>query len=134
GPGEPFRILLVEDNMTNQRLMRRGLESMRCHVDVAGNGAEALCKLNAARYHLVFMDCHMPVKDGFDTATENRRTTAHLPIVAVTASVSKADHERCHQVGMNQVITKPIDPDDIRTALARGCQGHEASPPRTAGA
>jgi len=123
--GDPWRILLVEDNLTNQRLMRRLLEAMRCRVDVAGNGEEALSKLNAARYHLVFMDCHMPVMDGFDATTEIRRTepTSHLPIVAVTASVLKEDHERCHRVGMNQVITKPIDPNDIRAALDRWCPG-----------
>jgi CheY-like chemotaxis protein len=128
GPAEPFRILLVEDNLTNQRLMRRVLESMRCQVEVAGNGEEALNKLHLGRYHLVFMDCHMPVMDGFDTTTEIRRTeaSARLPIIAVTASVLKEDHERCHQVGMNQVITKPIDPDDIRAALNRWCHSPSA--------
>ena len=132
-PSEPWRILLVEDNPTNQRLMRRLIESMSCRVDVAGNGAEALTKFHTTRYHLVFMDCHMPVMDGYEATIEIRRTEppARLPIVAVTASVLQEDHDRCHSVGMNQVITKPIDPNDIRAALERWCHARsgEAGPP-----
>jgi CheY-like chemotaxis protein len=129
-PAAPFpesdgrwRILLVEDNQTNQRLMRRLLEAMQCRVDVASNGKEALSKIQSGQYDLVFLDCHMPVMDGFDTAILIRRNPpcARLPIVAVTASVLKEDHDRCQRVGMNQVITKPIDPNDIRAALDRWC-------------
>lgn len=123
-PAEPHLVLLVEDNPTNQRLMRRLLENMHCRVDVAGNGREAVAKVGAARYQVVFMDLHMPVMDGYDATVEIRRVAPHsqLPIVAVTASVLKEDHDRCRQVGMDQVITKPVDPDEIRAALARWCQ------------
>jgi len=120
---EPYQVLLVEDNPTNQRLMRRLLEAMHCRVDIANNGRDALTKVAANRYELIFMDCHMPVMDGYDATLEIRRreTPGHLPIVAVTASVVREEHERCRDVGMDQVITKPVDPNEIRAALARWC-------------
>lgn len=103
--------------------MRRLLEAMHCQVDVAGNGQEALHKFSGGRYELIFMDCHMPVMDGFDATAEIRRVapSSRVPIVAVTASVAKEDHDRCRLVGMNQIITKPVDPDEIRAVLSRWC-------------
>jgi CheY-like chemotaxis protein len=126
---QPYRVLLVEDNPTNQRLMRRLLEAMHCSVDVAENGRDALAKVAASCYELVFMDCHMPVMDGFAATTEIRRTNSRtrLPIVAVTASVVNEDHERCRDCGMDQIITKPVDPNEIREALARWCPRDDRS-------
>lgn len=122
--GEPYRVLLVEDNPVNQRLMRRVLENMHCRADIAANGREALAILRTGRYELVFMDCNMPVMDGYEATAEIRKTqpSERLPIIAVTASVLKADHDRCRQVGMDQIITKPVDPDEIRAALVRWCR------------
>lgn len=119
----PYRVLLVEDNPTNQRLMRRLLEAMHCQVDVAANGQEAVDRVAASRYEAVFMDCHMPVMDGYDASAQIRQTepAERLPIIAVTASIVPEDHRRCHQSGMNQVITKPVEPDEIRRALSRWC-------------
>ncbi len=121
--GPPYRVLLVEDNPTNLRLMRRLLEGMHCQVDVAMNGREAVTKTAASRYEVIFMDCHMPVMDGYDATAEIRLShpSDRLPIIAVTASIVPDDHHRCQQVGMNQVITKPIEPEQIRQALARWC-------------
>jgi CheY-like chemotaxis protein len=118
---QPFRVLLVEDNPINQRLMRRVLENLHCQVDIAANGQEAVAKHAPGRYEVIFMDCHMPIMDGFDATTEIRRTEAsdQLPIIAVTASIVKSDHERCRQVGMDSILTKPVDPEEIRTALSR---------------
>jgi two-component system, sensor histidine kinase SagS len=132
---EPYRVLLVEDNPTNQRLMRRLLEAMHCSVDVAANGRDALNKVAAAQYELIFMDCHMPVMDGYAATTEIRRREArvHLPIVAVTASIVREDHDRCKTVGMDQVITKPVDPDEIRDALTRWCRRDKPADPLSPG-
>lgn len=129
-------VLLVEDNPTNQRLMRRLLENMECKVDVAANGRDAVSRVASSHYQLVFMDCQMPVMDGFEAAAEIRRThsSERLPIVAVTASAIEEDHARCRKVGMDQIITKPIDPNEIREALARWCQRPSAGgPPAEAG-
>ncbi len=120
----PYRVLLVEDNPTNQRLMRRLLEAMHCLVDVAANGREAVDRVASSRYEAVFMDCHMPVMDGYDASVQIRQTepAERLPIIAVTASIVPEDHRRCHQSGMNQVITKPVEPEEIRRALSRWCR------------
>lgn len=114
--------------------MRRLLENMRCEVELASNGREALDRLVNRRFDLIFMDCHMPVMDGYDTTEEIRRTESvppPLPIVAVTASICREDHERCLRVGMNQVLTKPVNPEDIAAALDRWCRRNDTTSPGT---
>ena len=115
------RILLVEDNPLNQEVACELLREAGFTVDVADNGMIGLEKLQAMSYDLVFMDMQMPVMDGVAATHEIRRNPAYasLPVVAMTASAMQADRERCIEAGMNDYVVKPIDPDELWTALLR---------------
>ena len=119
-------VLLVEDNPVNLKLAKRILEKLGCRVDTAENGAVGVRMCAANRYDVVFMDCQMPVMDGWE-ATRRIRTQAtaepRAPIIAVTANVLPDDRRRCFQSGMDDVIDKPLRPNDFSDALARWC-GH----------
>jgi signal transduction histidine kinase/DNA-binding response OmpR family regulator len=116
------RVLLAEDNPVNQRLARLILEKMRCRVDTAANGREAVRMMREIPYDIVFMDCQMPEMDGYEATRQIRlreRGSAHVPIVALTAAASPAERAKCLQAGMNDHISKPIRREDIRHALER---------------
>mgnify|MGYP000751581348 CR=1 FL=1 len=118
--GVKGRILLVEDNIVNQKVAARILEKLGYHAEVAGHGIEALQALELADYDLVFMDCQMPEMDGFEATTEIRRRegdTSHTPIVAMTAHAMRGDRERCLKAGMDDHIPKPFTMDDIKSVL-----------------
>ena len=118
------RILLVEDNEINQQVASELLAGEGLSVEVAENGKIAVALVQARHtdglpYDLVLMDMQMPVMDGV-TATRLIRETfsaAALPIVAMTANAMKADKDRCMAAGMNAVVTKPINPDELWQAL-----------------
>ncbi|MBE0566283.1 MAG: response regulator [Krumholzibacteria bacterium] len=122
-----LRVLLVEDNLVNRKLAKRILEKLGCCVDVAENGAEGVRMHESASYDAVFMDCQMPVMDGYEATTRIRAVRAqapadrHLPIIAVTANVLPGDRIRCMDSGMDDVIAKPVHANDFATALARWC-------------
>ncbi len=122
-----LRVLLVEDNLVNRKLAKRILEKLGCLVDTAENGAEGVRMHQGSAYDAVFMDCQMPVMDGFEAAQRirARSTTSgqHLPIIAVTANVLPDDRARCLDSGMDDFIPKPVRPIDFAQALARWC-GH----------
>ena len=107
-----IHLLLVEDNEFNQELALSLLEMHGVTADLAVNGQIALDKMeqNHASYHGILMDCQMPVMDGY-TATKIIRTKygPSLPIIAMTANVMQSDIEKAKSVGMDDVITKPID-------------------------
>ena len=107
------RILLVEDNVVNQRLMKEMLRRLGLDADVANNGNKALERINAAEepYQLVLMDLQMPVMDGYETTTRIRERfdSTTLPIIAMTAYAIPSERQRCFDVGMNGHIAKPID-------------------------
>ncbi|MBX3024350.1 response regulator [bacterium] len=125
-----LRILLVEDNLVNQRLAVRVLERMGHHVDVVEDGGGAVRAVAADHFDLVFMDVQMPVMDGFEATTRIRaheRTTGqHVPIVAMTAHAMKGDRERCLEVGMDDYLTKPFDTAALRDVLERVVPEHRA--------
>lgn len=111
------RLLLVEDNLTNQVVALGILENLGVSVDISADGQEAIDRLNQMRdqyYSLIFMDCQMPVMDGF-TATKNIRNGdagdhyRDIPIVAMTANAMQGDREKCIDSGMNDYLTKPIE-------------------------
>ncbi|MDE3083963.1 MAG: response regulator, partial [Verrucomicrobiota bacterium] len=118
----PLDILLVEDNAVNQKVALRFLTRLGYQADAASNGREALSRLESHRYHLVLMDVQMPEMDGFETAREIRR---RLPedrqpkIIAVTANALEGDRELCLTAGMDDYITKPVKPDEIRSVIHR---------------
>jgi signal transduction histidine kinase/CheY-like chemotaxis protein len=116
-------ILLVEDNPINIRLAQRLLEKLGHQVEVAKNGLEALAALGARRFDLVLMDCQMPELDGYE-ATRRVRSGApvldpKVPIIAMTANALAGDRETALAAGMNDYLTKPIDPELLIAAIRR---------------
>jgi CheY-like chemotaxis protein/HPt (histidine-containing phosphotransfer) domain-containing protein len=108
----PARILVAEDNATNQRVISRFLEKLGFEHVVVENGELAVRAAAEQEYALVLMDCQMPVMDGFEATTRIRRLPGHrgrIPIMAVTANVAPGVAERCHAVGMNAYMSKPLD-------------------------
>jgi CheY-like chemotaxis protein/HPt (histidine-containing phosphotransfer) domain-containing protein len=106
------RLLLVEDNAVNQRVVLAMLRKKNYAIDVANNGQEALDKLESEPepYNVILMDVQMPVLDGLETTKAIRRNNVwnNLPIIAMTAHAMIGDRERCLQAGMNAYISKPV--------------------------
>jgi CheY-like chemotaxis protein len=124
GPAEfeGRHVLVVEDNATNQKVVRRLLEKLGCTVTIAGNGLEALDRLAGAAFDLVLMDCQMPEMDGFEATRQIRRSDrghAAIPIVALTANAMASDREACLDAGMDDFVTKPVRPEELGQALGR---------------
>ncbi|MEX1361564.1 MAG: ATP-binding protein [Nannocystaceae bacterium] len=115
------RVLVVEDNVVNQQVAQRMLERLGAHVEVAGDGEEALAMLQAVPFDLVLMDVQMPGMDGMTATAELRRRevggASPLPIVAMTAHVLPEDRERCLAAGMDDYVTKPIGRGELRRVL-----------------
>jgi two-component system sensor histidine kinase/response regulator len=128
------KVLLVEDNGVNQRVAQRFLERLGCTVVLAQNGAEGVKAWEQEEFALVLMDIQMPVMDGY-TATRNIRLREsdgrRTPIVALTANAMKGQLDRCHEAGMDGLLTKPIVLERLREVLERfglGVECHEALP------
>lgn len=115
------RILLAEDNEINQQIALEILESAGLAVDVANDGREALDAVKAQRYDLVLMDIQMPVMNGMQATAQIRefKTAAALPIIAMTAHAMAGDREKSLAVGMQDHVTKPIDPNALFNAIIR---------------
>lgn len=115
------RILVAEDNEINQQVAREILESAGFVVEIAGNGREAIDKVRSNHYDVVFMDIQMPEMDGLQAVAELRRDPrfADLPVIAMTAHAMAGDRELSVQAGMNDHVTKPIDPDALLATLQR---------------
>ena len=114
--------LLVDDNAVNQKLGGRMLARLGLRVSQAWNGMEALDILRQRRVDVVFMDCQMPVMDGYAATLEIRRPGSGVqdpavPIIAMTANALSGDRERCLAAGMTDYITKPIDPSRLLVVL-----------------
>jgi len=123
------RILLVEDNELNREVAVGLLEDAHLSIDLAENGEVAVRMAGQHKYDLVLMDMQMPVMDGV-TATRAIRANPQLhslPIIAMTANVMATDREKCIEAGMNDHVTKPIDPQELFAALLRWIKPREAS-------
>ena len=115
-------VLVVEDTPVNQTIIRIGLERMGYRVDTVGNGAEAIRKVEQGDYAVVLMDCHMPGMDGYAATTairdfEVRTGRRHLPIIAVTASVTGDEQARCRAAGMDDYLSKPFSIQELDAML-----------------
>jgi CheY-like chemotaxis protein/HPt (histidine-containing phosphotransfer) domain-containing protein len=155
------RVLVVEDNIVNQKLAVRMVEKLGYQPDVVDNGQEALTALQKGDYTAILMDCQMPIMDGFETTKNIREREAsaassttpaggdaesngpsssmpHIPIIAVTANAMQGDRERCLAAGMDDYLSKPIKLEELRAALARwailppSSTASETSPPAQA--
>jgi PAS domain S-box-containing protein len=116
-----WRILLAEDNATNQRVATLMLNRMGCEVEIAPNGARAVEAWTRGAFDLILMDCQMPEMDGFEAtrairAAERERRT---PIVAVTANAMEGDRQRCLAAGMDDYVSKPITKTGLAGAVDR---------------
>jgi CheY-like chemotaxis protein len=123
-----MRVLLVEDNEINQEVALEILRAAGAQVTIAGNGREALKALDAESFEGVLMDVQMPVMDGLEATRAIRAQPrfAALPIVAMTANAMAGDRERCLEAGMDDYVSKPIDPEELFATMARR---FEPSPP-----
>ena len=118
--GLPIRVLVVEDNVVNQKVASRLLERLGLRADVACDGREAIEMLEMMPYDLIFMDCQMPEMNGYEAAAEIRRREGkdrHVPIVAMTAEATVTCREQCIAAGMDSYVAKPVRLDDIVDAL-----------------
>jgi PAS domain S-box-containing protein len=118
------RILLAEDNITNQKVALKILEKLGYSADTAANGAEALAAVESRLYDLVLMDVQMPEMDGFEATRRIRSlgssvSRRDLPIIAMTAHAVKGYSERCLEAGMNDYVSKPISAQDLASAITR---------------
>ncbi|WP_429740025.1 response regulator [Enterovibrio makurazakiensis] len=116
-----LNILLVEDNMINQEVAKGILEQFNPSIEVADNGQIALDMVQEQRFDIVLMDMQMPVMDGV-TATKKIReidSLADMPIVAMTANAMERDVKQCKEAGMNDHVSKPIDVDELISAIRR---------------
>jgi len=116
------RVLVVEDNAINQKVAQGLLKKFGIQADLAGNGEEALHALKSLPYDLVFMDCQMPVMDGYEASRQIRDLKSNVlnravPIVAMTANTMQGDREKCLSVGMSDFISKPVNPVKLQEAL-----------------
>jgi|GEM_PF-3239448 len=115
------KILLADDNKTNQMILTRHLENLGAHVTVVDNGAEALQVLEAAPFDIALMDISMPVMDGV-TATQHIRASdapyGTLPVLALTAIATEGQRQQYMEAGMSAVLTKPVNPSDLKRVIS----------------
>ncbi len=116
------RVLAVDDNKVNQRVLERRLETFGLEVVIASNGREAIEHLATGPFDLVLMDCQMPVMDGFEATRRIRATEStgtRIPIVALTANASSSDRKACLDAGMDEHLAKPVTQGELRKVLER---------------
>jgi len=117
-------VLLVDDNAVNREVALAMLERLGCAVEIACDGSEGCDALERSDFDLVFMDCQMPVMDGFDATREIRRRERaqrrkRIPIVALTANALSGDREVCLAAGMDDFVSKPFHLRDLGVVLDR---------------
>jgi two-component system, sensor histidine kinase and response regulator len=125
------RVLLVEDNVVNQRVALRMLQKLGVPTDVASNGLEAVAAVEQRPYSIVFMDCHMPVMDGYQATSMIRRSSGHarnMPIIALTANAMQGDRERCINAGMDDHLAKPMTMESLSAMLETWIDATHSAP------
>jgi len=111
----PFQILIAEDNLINQKLIRNIFELLGFKVDISANGQEALDALKRKNYNLIFMDIQMPEMNGYEATSiivKHMKTDRPI-IIAMTANAMQGDRDKCFEVGMDDYVTKPMKVNDL---------------------
>jgi signal transduction histidine kinase/CheY-like chemotaxis protein len=116
---EPLNILLVDDSEVNLEVVAEMLTRLGHRVTVSPDGEDALTRLSATTFDLVFMDVQLPGMDGLETTRRYRERGGRTPVIALTAHTSVRDRDRCLAAGMNGVLTKPVDSAHLAAALER---------------
>jgi len=124
----PIHALIVEDKQVNQKVAERLLSKLGCTADIAVDGQEALDKVKANSYDIIFMDCQMPVMDGYEATRLIRDpktgiTESAVPIVAMTAHALEGDREKCLEAGMDDYMAKPIVMKKLKVVLDKWVNG-----------
>ncbi|MCK5336942.1 MAG: response regulator, partial [Gammaproteobacteria bacterium] len=132
------RVLVVEDNKVNQAVARGMLQKFGLHIDLVANGKEAINTLQQQHYDLVFMDCQMPVLDGYEATRQIRDQQSAvqnhaIPVIAMTANAMQGDRDRCIAAGMDDYMAKPIDISKLQHMLEQWLpeSGHPDSHQKT---
>ncbi len=113
------KILIVEDNLTNQLVLLGLLEDYVKEIDIANNGKEALDLFKSGKYELILMDLQMPIMDGYEATKIIREIDKDIPIIALSANAMTEEVEKTKAYGMNEHLAKPIDVEKLFTTLSK---------------
>lgn len=118
---DQVRLLIVEDNRINQEIIQQILEPLNFHIELAENGQEAINKITQTCFDLILMDIQMPVMDGLEATTMIRKMPGYeaVPILAMTANAFEEDRRKCMEVGMNDHLVKPVEPEILYQGLIK---------------
>jgi len=119
-------ILLVEDNEVNQMIEKEILQQKGYHVEIANNGLEAVQMMEEPnQFELILMDIHMPVMDGYEATRKIREGNSDIPILAMTAVSFTNIKKECQEAGMDDYVTKPVEPDELFATISKYVVDHE---------
>ncbi|MFM2407315.1 MAG: hypothetical protein RL358_57 [Pseudomonadota bacterium] len=130
--GRAVSVLVVDDHPVNRMLLRKQLELLGAQVDLAAYGIVALALWQTGRFDILITDCHMPEMDGYELTRSIREIERHdaraaIPIIAWTANVLEAEGERCKEAGMDDLLTKPTELQDLRAMLLKWLPGSSSA-------
>ncbi len=132
---ENVRILVAEDNAVNQRVALGILRKFGYRGEIASDGREAVAALERTHFDLVLMDCQMPEMDGFEATSKiralERERGGHMPIIAMTANAMEGDRERCLAAGMDDYVSKPVDPAALVAMIEKWIKSPSKTPERS---
>ncbi len=126
-----MQVLVAENDVVSQKLLRKMLERYGCTVETVEDGASVIRRALESRFDIIFMDCHMPLVDGFQATAAIRSvgSRGYVPIVAVTALAMPGDREQCLDAGMTDYLSKPIEPSKLAEILERWGRGERPNLP-----